>query len=404
MRKLPPVGTRLLWQEIFAAWREDPAGPERFAAALRELVPCREVFLFGSGRAALAALLTALRKFTPGDRVIVPAYTCWSVPAAIVRAGLRVLPVDIKPGEIDYDFDRLADLNWRDVVAIVSPNLFGLPGKLASLEALAEGRGVALIDDAAQSLGAAVDGRAVGSFGVAGIASFARGKNLTTLGGGAALVQDEDLAAAMHEVADAWRDRPAPSAWEIAGRGGAMTLALSPALYGLAESLPGVTVGRTVFDPEFPTPALGAARAGIGEMLLPRLEELTRRRTNLAGWIDRILENKRGIVLPLPQSGSRPAWLRRPILTQEMGKRDVLLAALQLAGIGASAMYPAPVPSIDALQPDLDLRGAPFPGAQRLASSLIALPLVEGTTQDDLQLLSRTVTDVMGRRVGERWA
>ncbi|MDP8223579.1 MAG: aminotransferase class V-fold PLP-dependent enzyme [Candidatus Lernaella stagnicola] len=404
MRKLPPVGTRLHWQELWAALRETPDAEAIFAEALRERIPCEEVFFFGSGRAALAAILSALRSIREGDRVIVPAYTCWSVPAAIVRAGMRVLPVDIKPGEIDYDFERLGQLDWRGVTAVVSPNLFGLPGDLDRLAALCQAHGATLIDDAAQSLGASVGGRPVGSFGAAGIVSFGRGKNITALGGGAALVRDEQLRAALAESADAFRDGPAPSAWEVVAKGGAMSVALSPNLFALAEQLPGVEVGRTVFDPEFATPALGAARAALGAAVLERLPELNKQRANLVRWIDQILRSKKGVILPMPRTGAAPAWLRRPILTQEIGKRDALLAALIQAGIGATAMYPDPVAAIKELEPDLDLRGAPFPGAKRFARSVIVLPLVESLTKEDLKALSHAVTDVMGKKVGERWA
>jgi dTDP-4-amino-4,6-dideoxygalactose transaminase len=404
MRKLPPVGTKLRWPDLLATLRADAQSEERFAALLAELIPHERAFFFGSGRAALAALLVATRRLRAGDRVIVPAYTCWSVPAAIVRAGLRVLPVDIKPGQLDYDFDKLGEMSWRDVVAIVSPGLFGLPSDLERLAGMAEAHHAVMIDDAAQCLGARTGGRPAGSFGSAGLLSFGRGKNITTLGGGAALVHDPDLAAALADTADAFRGDPAPTGFQLAAKGGAMSLALSPELYGLAEQFPGVSVGRTVFEPNFETAAFGPGRAAIGEQLLPRLPEINKRRGTLVQWLDHFLQQKHGVVLPTVRQGANAAWLRRPILTQEIGKRDALLAAIRAAGIGATAMYPAPVAAIANLDPDLDLRAAPFPGAQRVASSLIALPLTEGATKDDLERLSAAVGEVMGRKVGERWA
>lgn len=403
MRKLPPVGTRLHWRELAAAWREAEQGEALLETALAERIPCTRAFLFGSGRAALAATLAALRQMREGDRVIVPAYTCWSVAASVVRAGLRVLPVDVLPTTIDYDYDQLNKLDWRGVLAIVSPNLFGLPGELTHLEELAEDRGVFLIDDAAQCLGAQADGRPVGSFGAAGIVSFGRGKNVTALGGGAALVNDPELAAALAGPLDSYRDQPPPTGWDIALKGGAMSLALSPSFYGYAEMVPGVTVGQTVYEPNFPTAAMGSARAALATLVLQRLDDLNRMRANLAAWIDHELKPLRGLVLVRPKAGNVPAWLRRPLLLQESGKRDALLAALQGAGFGASAMYPAPLPAIAELAPDLDLRAAPFAGARRLADSLLVLPLVEGITNADLKRLGEVVQEIMGRRLGERW-
>jgi len=402
MRKLPPVGTRLRWSEVAATLRDHPAAEPHLCEVLGRLLGGR-AFLFGSGRAALTATLTALRRCRAGDRVIVPAYTCWSVPAAIVRAGLRVLPVDMKPGEIDYDFEQLARLAWDNVLAVVSPNLFGLPGDLLQLEGLAEDRGVPVIDDAAQCLGGSLDERLVGSFGVAGILSFGRGKNVTALGGGAAVIRDENLAAALDEAAGEFVTEPAPGGLTMALKGLTMRLALSPTLFGTAEKLPGVRVGVTTYDPAFPLPAFGAARAALALQILPRLADINQRRANLAARIDRAIKPLRGIVLPRPRSGATPAWLRRPVLTIEEGKRDALLAAIQRSGIGATAMYPAPVHHIEALAGDLDLRAAPFAGAERLAANLIAVPLVEGTLNADIEKLGAAITSVMGRRIGEKW-
>lgn len=403
MRKVPPVGTRLRWAEVAATLRDHPAVEAQLAETLGRLLGGERAFLFGSGRAALAATLTALRCCRAGDRVIVPAYTCWSVPAAIVRAGLRVLPVEMKPGEIDYDFERLARMDWDGVLAVISPNLFGLPGDLSQLEGLAEDRGVPVIDDAAQCFGGSLDDRLVGSFGIAGILSFGRGKNITALGGGAVVVRDEPLAASLNELVGEFVTEPAPGGLAMAMKGLTMRLALSPALFGTAEKLPGVRVGVTTYEPAFPLPAFGAARAALALRILPRLVEINQRRANLAARIDRAIKSLRGIVLPRPRSGATPAWLRRPVLTIEDGKRDALLKAIQQAGIGATAMYPAPVHRIEALAGELDLRGAPFDGAERLAANLIAVPLVEGMLNADIERLAATITEVMGKRIGEKW-
>jgi dTDP-4-amino-4,6-dideoxygalactose transaminase len=404
MRKLPPVGTRIQWRELGAALKAGRDAEAALAAALDERIPHQRAFFFGSGRAALAAILTAMRQLREGDAVIVPAYTCWSVPAAIVRAGLRVLPVDMRPGELDFDYEQMARLDWRGVLAVVSPGLFGLPADLEQLEGLCDDHAVSLIDDAAQCLGASLDGRAAGSFGDVGLVSFGRGKNIGGLGGGAALVREPELARALESAADVYRNAPAPDALSVALKGGATTAALSPSAYGLAEMAPGVVVGRTVYDPKFPTAALGPARAALAAKMLQRLDDLNTRRAQWATAFDRSLAQVRGLALPKPRSGSQPAWLRRPILTVDATQRDPLLQALQAAGVGATHMYPTPIHLIPELEPHLDRRAAPFPGARKLAESLIALPLVEGMTAADLQRITNIAVDILGRRRGGRWA
>lgn len=403
MRKIPPVGTPLRLNELAAVLRPSADAGRKLADDLRERIPSQEAYLFGSGRAALAALLKALHRLYGKQRVIVPAYTCWSVPAAIVRAGLRVLPVDVQPGSIDYDLDRLARLDWDDVLAVISPNLFGLPGDLTRLQGLAEAHKAALIDDAAQALGASLRGTAVGGFGQAGIVSFGRGKNITALGGGAALVRDDDLNQALSEIADSFRGEPAPNILQTAAKGAAMRVALWPTLYPLAESLPWVDVGKTEYEPNFATAAFGDGRAALALQVLARLETINQQRGRLAELMDRALLEQGGLVLPRPRSGAVPAWLRRPVLAPEPAKRDELLSAWQSAGIGASAMYPAPVHKIPGLEGDLDMRGAPFAGAERLAASIIVLPLVQGANDEDFQAVKKAAANVLGKRRMNRW-
>lgn len=391
MRKLPPVGTRLHVAELLAAVSAGNGAPDDLCAKLIERIPSEAAYLFGSGRAALAALLTAASRLDARRRVIVPAYTCWSVPAAIVRAGLIVTPADMSPGVIDYDLERLERLDWSDVLAVVSPNLFGLPGDLTRLQGLAESHDALLIDDAAQALGASLHGCPVGGFGRAGILSFGRGKNITALGGGAALVRDEALRRAMDETADNFRREPPPPGVMSALKGLAMGAALSPSVYGLAETMPGVTVGRTVYEPQFSTAAMGKARAALAARVLERLDALNRRRGQMAEFLDRYLAQSKAIALPKPRSGAVPAWLRRPLLVLDPTQRTDLVVALQAAGIGATTMYPQPVHRIPGLEADLDLRGAPFDGAKRLAASLVVLPLVDGMKRENLETIARVI-------------
>ncbi len=216
-------------------------------------------------------------------------------------------------------------------------------------------------------------------------------------------MRDSELASALATVADQFRSEPAPEAWRVAGKGAAMSTLMSPTFFGLAENLPGVHVGRTVYEPQFPTPAMGPARAALATRVLERLDRLNQRRGQLAEMIDRVLGEHHALALPRARSGAVPAWLRRPVLVPEPERRDELTAALQAAGIGATAMYPAPVHQIPGIEADLDLRGAPFTGAERLAASLIALPLVDSLTRADIDTIDRVVRAALGRRKADRW-
>jgi dTDP-4-amino-4,6-dideoxygalactose transaminase len=93
--------------------------------------------------------------------VIVPAYTCYSVPAAIERAGLKPRLCDIDPATLAWT-TGLGHCDFSRTLAVISANLYGLPNALGEIEAFAAPN-VFLLDDAAQALGAKLDGRAAGS-------------------------------------------------------------------------------------------------------------------------------------------------------------------------------------------------------------------------------------------------
>src|SRR5262249_25032385 len=93
-----------------------------FSEALATATGYRYSEFFESGRAALTALLRAWA--VPGrDEVVVPAYTCWSVPASIVRAGLKVRLIDVDPHTLDRAETALRDVEWRRVAAVVAGHL-----------------------------------------------------------------------------------------------------------------------------------------------------------------------------------------------------------------------------------------------------------------------------------------
>src|SRR6185312_678452 len=82
----------------------------RLVQELKGTYSANEVFLVSSGKAALTVILKALAASSRRRRVIVPAYTCFSVPAAIVRAGLEVVLCDVEPETLDFNFTELEGL------------------------------------------------------------------------------------------------------------------------------------------------------------------------------------------------------------------------------------------------------------------------------------------------------
>jgi DegT/DnrJ/EryC1/StrS aminotransferase family len=92
---------------------------------LDERLGIRPTFFASSGRAALTILLKALQQRSDRREVVIPAYTCFSVPSAVARAGLVIRLCDVDPKTLDLDLNALARLDLSRVLCIVPSGLYG---------------------------------------------------------------------------------------------------------------------------------------------------------------------------------------------------------------------------------------------------------------------------------------
>ena len=138
-----------------------------------------------------------------GDEVLVPANTFVATAEAVVLAGAVPVFVDVLPDTLLIDPAQVEAALTPRTAAVVPVHLFGQMADMASLSAIAERAGVALVEDAAQAHGAFHDGQRAGSVGVAGSFSFYPGKNLGAFGdGGAVTTSDPELAARLRSLRD----------------------------------------------------------------------------------------------------------------------------------------------------------------------------------------------------------
>jgi len=105
-RTIPPAAAPVCGTDIWQAVSAIPS-PERSLRRLEEDLRrhfgVRHVFLVSSGTAALVLALGALKSSSRRNEVVIPAYTCFSVPAAVASAGLRPVLCDIDPSTFDFD-------------------------------------------------------------------------------------------------------------------------------------------------------------------------------------------------------------------------------------------------------------------------------------------------------------
>ena len=149
----------------------------------------------GNGTDALALILRALG-IGPGDEVITTPLSAAYTALAIVMAGARPVFADVDPVRLTLDPAAAERAITQRSAAILPVHLYGQPADMTALAALAERRGLALVEDCCQAHLATCAGRPVGTFGAAGAFSFYPTKNLGALGdGGAVVTRDAALTA-----------------------------------------------------------------------------------------------------------------------------------------------------------------------------------------------------------------
>ncbi len=380
MAYLAPAGTVMSLAEIGRGFvRGSSARRVRATldAAIRARAEVGHAWPIASGRAAMSFILRALRTLANDsgrDEVLIPAYTCYSVPASISRAGLRPRLVDVDPHTLGMDPRALEKADFTRALAVVSANLYGLPNDLPAIEAIARERGIFMVDDGAQSFGARIAGRAVGTFGDAGLYSFDKGKVICTIQGGAIVCREDRVADALGEAMKALPDSAFAETLGNCIKLPIYAVCLRPALYGIIRSLPFLGLGRTMYEERYPIAKLSAPQMGVAVELLRRLDAIAADRGARAAALRAALEGVPGIELPTLAADAQPAWVRFPLRVTGASARDVFVAAVDAAGIGATTSYPLALCDVPEVVARLRSPQDAMPGARLVASQIVTLP------------------------------
>jgi dTDP-4-amino-4,6-dideoxygalactose transaminase len=164
---------------------------DELKSRISKMLGARDAILCSSGTYALELALRYC-EIGRGDEVVIPAFCCSAVVAPVLAVGAQPVLADVG-ADLNLTPRTIAAVLTRRTRAVIVPHLFGNPADIRAIAALARNHNIRLIDDAAQALGATVDGQALGSFGDAGILSFGSEKVCFGIGGGALISRSGDL-------------------------------------------------------------------------------------------------------------------------------------------------------------------------------------------------------------------
>jgi perosamine synthetase len=373
-RTQPPVGYRVPVADLARATigrLTSGRGRQALEQQVAGHFGVRSAFAVSSGKAALTMALRAMHALTGRTKVILPAYTCYSVPSAIVKAGLIPVPCDIARGTFDYDYGRLQPMLGRDVLCALSVHLFGVASDTHRLKSLCKPEGIFVVEDAAQAMGVAAGSEWLGTRGDVGFFSLGRGKNITCGSGGLILTNEADIAARLGALATPGPQRIAADLRTLVELG-AMSIFIAPRMYWLPSGIPSLRLGETIFHPDFPIHALSDFQALLLAGWSARLSALNEVRRETGAFYRRAVAAAAHAEADVP-------FLRFPVIVGGRAVRERILQEGKALGI--SAMYPASVGAIPQIRHLLSEHR--FPEAERVAASLVTLPTHPLLTERD---------------------
>jgi dTDP-4-amino-4,6-dideoxygalactose transaminase len=397
-RTLPPAAAPIGLREVAAGFGGLLRGRralDRFAAELRSYFGVKHCFLVNSGKSALTLILLALKDLYPGrDEVVFPAFTCYSVPASVLRAGLRIGLCDLAEDSLDMDPARLsAALSAsKRPIAVVATHLYGIPSDVAHIRQLVADSAIAIVEDAAQAMGETRDGRKLGTLGDVGFLSLGRGKALSTVEGGIILTDRDDIAEALGRRVGSSPGYGFSGLARLVLEAAGLMLFVHPLLFWIPRSLPFLRVGDTLFEQDFPVLKMSPFQAGMAANWVEKLAHMrSARAAHSTRWREMLAHiGRRGSCAASPGAGG---LLRFPLRVADADRRRRLLQAGALGGSGVAPAYPMSINRLPELGGKLDPLSCPV--AERYAEELVTLPTHEYVTERDVAKLSALVSEAL---------
>jgi len=332
---------------------------QEFERMLAGYVGTKYAVVLNSGTSALHAVLVSC-DIGEGDEVIVPSFTFIATANAPLFVGARPVFADIEEKTYGLDPKDVEGRITPMTKAIIPVHYGGSPCLIHELERIAERHNLLLIEDAAESLGAAVDGKKVGSFGDCAIFSFCAPKVITTGEGGAVVTDSADVYERLKLVRSHGRAETAD-------------------YFTTSEYLEYMTLGYN-FRMSNITAALGIAQ-------LSKIDKIIQMRKEKAARLTEKLSRIEGVSLPTSPNGFLHLY---QMYTIRVGggkeQRDGLMVYLNKRGIAAK-VYFEPVHHTQFYRDKLGYEDLGLPVTERVSQQVLTLPMYPSLTDDEIEYI-----------------
>jgi hypothetical protein len=327
------------------------AGPEveAFENEFSQLVDGLHCVAVNSGTSALHLSVLALG-IKPGDEVIMPSFSFAATANSVAIVGAVPVFVDIERDSFNVDPAAIEAAITDRTAAIMPVHLYGHPAAMGQIMEIARKHGLSVIEDSAQAVGAALDGKAISTFGDAACISLYPTKNIHSIEGGIVVTPDAEVARQVRLLRN----------------------------QGMEERYKNEVIGLNN--------RLSSVHAAVGRVQLAKLAGWTKQRQENAKYFD---ANLSGVGVPPVAAGAEHVYHQYTIrVTDEVeGGRDGLAGRLKERGIGTGMYYPIPIHRLPSFQrPDVASRIAgDLPETEKAAAEALSLPVMPTLSQDELE-------------------
>lgn len=346
------------------------SGPniEKFEGMLADYIGTKYAVTFNSGTSALhASLLTY--GISQGDEVIVPSFTFIATANAPIFVGAKPIFADIEEKTFGLDPEDVGKKITSKTKAIIPIHYGGCPCLIHELKQIAKKHNLILIEDAAESLGAAVDGKKVGSFGDCAILSFCANKVITTGEGGAVVTSSVDICERLKLIRSHGRAEAAN-------------------YFSSIEYMDYVTLGYN-FRMSDITGALGIAQLNKADKIIKMRREIAER---MSARLSGIAEIE---VPSSPDSFFHVYQMYVMRVKEGQQKRDALSAYLSQKGI-MTKVYFHPVHLTHFYKNNLGYN-CDLPITEKTSQQILTLPMYPSLTEDEIYYITDEIATFFSR-------
>jgi len=336
-----------------------------FEKAFAEHLGLRHGVAVNSGTSALHLAVRSLG-LKAGDEMITSPFTFVATANCALFEGARPVFVDIDEQTWNLDVAQLEAAVTQRTRLLMPVHIFGRPMPMDTVMEIAARRGIPVVEDACEALGATYKGCQVGTFGAASTFAFYPNKQMTTGEGGMIVTRDDHLADLCRSMRN--QGRAAGAGWLAHARLGYN--------YRLSDINCALGLSQLARLPEFL-----AARRRVAQRYIEKLSELDE------------------IVLPAPYREGEMSWFVFVVRLADrfsQGQRDRLLESLRAQGIGTNNYF-SPVPLQPFYREQFGYKPGDFPVTDRISARTFALPFYNRLTPEDQDLVVACVKKALAR-------